>query len=346
MTTLNQFLSSIELIGVDDNNGLPGVLYSFQMNQRDGRLEMRKGEKGEKGDQGEPAYPFEWQGDMTNQQAIDNLLLGPDQKGWAYRNVETNAMHYWAGVGWVVFANAFGAPGPRGLANNLTIGTITTLPTGAAATASITGTPPNQVLNLGLPRGPQGVDGPRGAAAAIRDAFDYDNSVAPQHGDLIAWNNTANKWRPVRNPGVRGPYSIGPGSFPGVTNSQTIDGKTLTTMAIPAQDVAWRPLVQGGVETITNQTNNSSRVDVEVRLGSATGQIVGVGTGMPYQRWYTNRIQPYFDATMTPTSSVAVVPAGMATTLYVTIGRPFGTATYGHTNLRASLTCYCVPVPG
>lgn len=53
-----------------------------------------------------------------------------------------------------------GPQGPIGPANTLTIGTVTTLDTGSGATASITGTAPNQVLNLGLPRGLTGDTGP------------------------------------------------------------------------------------------------------------------------------------------------------------------------------------------
>lgn len=52
-----------------------------------------------------------------------------------------------------------GPQGEVGPANTLTIGTVTTLDTGVPATASITGTAPNQVLNLGIPRGLPGANG-------------------------------------------------------------------------------------------------------------------------------------------------------------------------------------------
>lgn len=47
---------------------------------------------------------------------------------------------------------------------SLTAATPTTLPAGAAATASISGTSPNQVLHLGLPEGPAGATGATGPA--------------------------------------------------------------------------------------------------------------------------------------------------------------------------------------
>ena len=52
-----------------------------------------------------------------------------------------------------------GAKGDTGPANELSIGEVTTRPTGSAPTASITGDVPNQVINLGLPQGPVGPSG-------------------------------------------------------------------------------------------------------------------------------------------------------------------------------------------
>lgn len=49
--------------------------------------------------------------------------------------------------------------GETGATPNLTIGTVTTLATGANATATITGTAENPILNLGLPRGEAGSGG-------------------------------------------------------------------------------------------------------------------------------------------------------------------------------------------
>ena len=51
---------------------------------------------------------------------------------------------------------ATGATGADGPANELTIGTVTTGAPGSPAEASITGTPPSQVLNLTIPRGTDG----------------------------------------------------------------------------------------------------------------------------------------------------------------------------------------------
>lgn len=57
-----------------------------------------------------------------------------------------------------------GATGPAGPANTLSVGTVTG---GATASATITGTAPNQTLNLVLPQGPTGPQGPPGAAGGL-----------------------------------------------------------------------------------------------------------------------------------------------------------------------------------
>jgi hypothetical protein len=63
-------------------------------------------------------------------------------------------------------------PGPAGPANSLAVGTVTTLPPDSPATASITGTPPSQVLDLGIPKGVTG----NPTDAALGDLTDVDTS--------------------------------------------------------------------------------------------------------------------------------------------------------------------------
>ena len=59
-----------------------------------------------------------------------------------------------------------GSTGPSGPANSLSIGTITTGAAGSSASATITGTAPNQTLSLTIPRGDTGSTGSAGAAGA------------------------------------------------------------------------------------------------------------------------------------------------------------------------------------
>ena len=65
-----------------------------------------------------------------------------------------------------------GPTGPAGPGATITIGTVTTLPPGSAATVTNTGTSTNAILNFGIPQGPTGpagatgVTGPTGATGA------------------------------------------------------------------------------------------------------------------------------------------------------------------------------------
>ena len=52
--------------------------------------------------------------------------------------------------------------GEDGVTPNITIGTVETLASGSEATASITGTVENPVLNLGIPKGTEGLAPIRG----------------------------------------------------------------------------------------------------------------------------------------------------------------------------------------
>lgn len=60
-----------------------------------------------------------------------------------------------------------GAVGPAGPTNSLAIGTVSTAASGVSASATITGTAPNQTLNLTLPRGDTGATGATGSTAGV-----------------------------------------------------------------------------------------------------------------------------------------------------------------------------------
>lgn len=68
-----------------------------------------------------------------------------------------------------------GPQGEAGICPVLHIGTVTTLPAGSAATAELTGTASDPVLNLGIPAGDTGPQG----AAPVR-GVDYDTSADRQ----------------------------------------------------------------------------------------------------------------------------------------------------------------------
>lgn len=120
---------------------------------------------GLQGPKGDPGDSFKIVGTLPS---VDYLPAPTqDNRGDAYI-IEINGLNHlyivigsdtlsWYDAG--AIEGVKGETGDPGPANSLTIGTVTTLPTGSDATASITGTAPNQVLNLGIPKGEQGDDG-------------------------------------------------------------------------------------------------------------------------------------------------------------------------------------------
>ena len=67
-----------------------------------------------------------------------------------------------------------GANGKDGITPNVSVGTTTTLPAGASATVTNTGTAPNVVLNFGIPRGEPGTSGSGGAEVGEIRTFGYE----------------------------------------------------------------------------------------------------------------------------------------------------------------------------
>lgn len=66
--------------------------------------------------------------------------------------------------------------GETGATPNIQIGTVQTLEPGQQATASITGTPENPLLNLGIPKGEKGdSDGPTGENKVLSDSSEWIN---------------------------------------------------------------------------------------------------------------------------------------------------------------------------
>jgi hypothetical protein len=74
---------------------------------------------------------------------------------------------------WTVIAQA-GSQGPTGPAGDpatISIGTISTLPAGSAATVTATGTPQNAILNFGIPQGATGPPGTGSGTSTTSGSF-------------------------------------------------------------------------------------------------------------------------------------------------------------------------------
>ncbi len=350
--TVGEYLANVHIRGVDDGVGMPNAVNSFQITPTDGMIELRAGNPGPAGPEGPAAWPVRWRGDVADMVALNAIrpTLGLAHKGYSYRVVGppgdplANAMMYWDGETFYPFLDAFGSAGPQGAPNSLTVGTVTTLAEGASATFSITGSSPNQVVNAGLPRGPQGEQGDPGGPGPIMAAPDVDNTVTLGQDFGLLWDAASSKFIPKPYPGIRGPWGLGESGFSTGSNVAA-SSSTIGQITIPPQSAAWRPRIEGGVSTQCHvQSVGESRVDVEVRIGSATGQIVAIGFGFPSANWWRSAFIPYFASAMTPDSAVGVVPANTTTTLFVVINRNLGTRNYSWTNSAANMMVYAQTV--
>lgn len=353
MSTVGEYFDSTNLRGIDEGLGSSGVVQSLHGTPRSGELELMTGVPGDRGPVGESARPFRWEGDIADQAALSAMStkLGAAQAGKAWRVVSSDTLVYWNGTGFDTFADAFGAAGPDGSPCVVSLGSVDTGEVGAPLQATIVGTPPNLVLHLTVPRGVRGREGEIGGPGPIRQAADYADGPHPD-GSVPTWNGTAGKWEPRPFPGLRGPWSIsetqawdGSAGFGASQTNVGTSPNVIAQLAIPAQDSAWRPVVSGGVMLRTTSTDASTRIDAEVRIGSADGQIVALGSGFVMAMDSFCDFQPFFAASsMTPGSAVGVVPAGQPVSLYVVLRRNRGGANYTYTRSGAQIMCWARPV--
>lgn len=356
MTTVGEYFAQTQIRGINEGIGSPGIVQSFNGTPADGTLELPTGSPGPAGPQGPAAHRFRWEGDISDPVALAALAerLGPAQAGRAWRVESNNTLMYWNGASFDTFPEAFGGHGPTGEVNTLTIGSVTTGAAGSDLEITVTGTPPTQTLNIVVPRGVQGRKGPVGSPGPLRDATDYDDTSAPVNHAVPLWNPTTSKWTPTPYPGWRGPWTVfegdswdGGAGFAATQTAVSTTPNTICTMNIPAQDVAWRPLVLGGAFVRTTATDNSNRVDIEARITNAAGQIVGYGPGLPFGMDWFNKLGPQFNtAAMTPASSVGVIAAGVPAVIAIVLRRNLGSGTYTYNRGTAQATVWAVPVTG
>ncbi|WP_280248751.1 hypothetical protein, partial [Nocardia abscessus] len=247
---------------------------------------------------------------------------------------------------------AVGARGHPGQDKTLSIPPATPGAVGSPLVVSITGTPPSQTLNLTVPRGGTGQKGLTGPPGPITGSTDYDNTVTLVDGMIPLWNTSTSKWTPTEWPGYRGPWSVleaqswdnpSSGFVADLTNVST-NPNTIATINIPALPIRWRPYIAGGATIYSVPTDWSTRVDLEVRIGSAAGDIVARGTSSAvYIEWFA-RLRPYFASTLTPGSTTGTIAPNTATTLYVVIRRNLGSGNYSYRRAGANITVWAHPV--
>jgi hypothetical protein len=190
----------VTMAGIVEDETLPCTVNSLEIYDDAGRLEIRSGPKGNPGPQGDPSYAFVFQGAVAEQADLDALTLTYADKGKAWWVQESNEFRLWTGRVWVANEGAMQATGHQGPPNVLT-GVAVAGATGSSASASLTGTSPNQILTITVPRGATGPDGDPGVAGRIQDASDVDTTTQAL-GDhmVLQWNSTLSKFVPAASP--------------------------------------------------------------------------------------------------------------------------------------------------
>lgn len=353
-SSVGDYFAFTQFQGLNEGIGQPGIITSLEGTPADGSYENLQGAQGDTGPQGEPGTPFRWEGDIADTAALNSIipLLNSSMFGFTYRVLSDNSVVFWTGTKFVTFADAFGGLGPTGANNVLTMGTVTTGAVGSPLIVSITGSPPAQTLNLTVPRGGTGQKGLTGPPGPLRGSTDYDNTITHTNGMVPLWSNSTNKWTPTEWPGFRGPWSVMEGqSWDNLTTGFLADQTnistnplTIATINIPAQPVRWRPYVAGGAILSSVPTDFTTRVDLELRNGSASGEILARGIGSAvYVDWFA-RLRPFYASTFTAGSTVGTIAASTAVTLYLVIRRNLGSANYNYKRSKASLIVWAQPV--
>ncbi|WP_182359492.1 hypothetical protein [Tomitella gaofuii] len=313
-----------------------------------GRIQLPRGRRGLPGQPGEAAKPFDG---IKSIPTAENLPADPTegQKSTAYVAQDTGIMWAWdAELASPEFREVGlfrGERGPRGDTVQIVAGSITTTAPGSSPTQGFTEISDGVYRwDVTLPRGvegPEGPVGPRGPAASVEEAADVEYDRPPEPGDVLVYGDSA-KWSP--SPFFReiGPYSpksedwrSGQGQWTSATQS------VIATVDIPGLPWKWRPKVFGNVQM---GSGLGTRVQCEVRLGSDSGIIVGVGPGRVNDNDQQCTISPRFGADIHPNSDSAVVEAGAPVTLYLMRRRVSGGLLTAWFDYQSHLNVWCVPV--
>lgn len=277
---------------------------------------------GPKGDKGDPAPIVQLQWPALEQAAElepirDTLDANDEGKAWWVGNV----VYVWDGTDFQMVRP--GPAGPIGATPQISV-SAETIPLDERTADTVdeviqTGTSLNPHLHFKL-LAPQGPEGP---STNIIDAPDYDNTVAPEDGQTLVWNEESQLWKPsdyaAKHPRH---YSIPEAAFTSFNGPST--RHTILTYVIEEQDFAWTPYVTGHIRARGLELDADPLIiGCEVRMGDwATGTLIARGFGN-ISNWAT--IVPHFSSTSDTTAAVApdngyaTVPAGETCTINVNL---------------------------
>lgn len=283
--------------------------------------------KGEPGEKGDPADIVDMQYDstitLTSQLPTASqangfsrpLTSGDAGKAWWIDNL----VYMWTGTHYI--AKAMGSPGQTGATPTIHV-TAERVDPGTGTTVDQSGTSLNPVLHFKI----DAPAGPQGPASAITLASDYDNTLPPENGQVLTWNEalgTDGLWEPsdfaAKHPRM---YSVPEAAFTNFTGPA--QRQTILSYTLEAQDYDYVPYVTGHIKAFGLELDaDPLTIGCEVRLGDpTTGQLIGRGFGS-IASWTT--ISPHFSTSgdpntaVAPDNGVAVVNAGQTATINVNL---------------------------
>jgi hypothetical protein len=238
---------------------------------------------------------------------------------------------------------ATGATGPAGPANALTIGTVTS----GTAGATITGTSPNQVLNLVLQKGDTGSTGPQGPAGTV--------PLADEIPQPLGTASAGSALTAARADHVHAASSISYSSLSGIPTSFTPAAHTHVVADVTGLQAALdAKQASGTYATLVGGTVPSSQlpsfvddvIDVGGTLPSTgdVGKIYVVSTGASTNKIYRWSGSAFIEISPSPGSTDSVTEG--STNLYFTDARAqsalasslSGKAATSHTHTPSQVT--------
>lgn len=361
--TVKSMIASLKLEWVDMLDWESERRAVIEVTNGVGSLFLPRGRQGLPGKDGEPGpglAPDAVVSYLTDELALAALPsgLGLLDRGFCVINQPTQTAFFWNGTTWLAVADAVAQTGPQGPPVGVAVGTVTTSPSGGSASVTLDPTSTDQlkVFNFTLPRGQQGSIG-IGSVGPAGDALSQAGDVewpegGPMNGESLVWDSVLGKavFRTVTS-GATGPYAADPNTFAIINdNSWPQEYKQVVKLDVPAQQFAWHPRCYGYVDVKVNGI--MTRVDLEARLHSISGAVVGRGPGTQIsgflENFTTRTLVPVFESALTPDSLASYVAAGAPASIYLIIRRIDSLVTFGVETRRdrAGFAVYCDPIPG
>lgn len=278
--------------------------------------------KGDQGDPGRDGMPPRFVADVASEAALPSpSTMGPADIGKWWGVTGTPHAWFYNGTATLSKRENYTQTGPPGPSITLTKGTITE---GTDWNFSVEQAAADSYrLNIVAKPGPKGEDSTvPGPTATISTASDFDDTTEPTTGDALVWTS-GGKWAPKRiatSPGVYKKDGSASDWLAVNTGSNWAgDYQTITTLVIAAQPWPYEPDVHALCEFMVSGTN--VRMDLEARLGSVSGPLLGRGAGASLSsylnEWVPRTLVPGGEETAAPGASSTIVAAGAQATIFL-----------------------------